>query len=349
MATRGKKILVGCGIGCLAVVLLAVGSCTGFFIWLKQPGELLEPDLLVGSDTKGYLAWTLRLEDPGTEQFVQDILNSMQRVQRKHGVKINPTVDSFLNRMQQKKNEREIRKMFPLAAAWTLRPGDDPGDDLHLLSVSLMRAGNQIRLWDWLLGMILSRSPDVQVVKHRGEKIFNVDPRKDSPFVFFIRGNDLFFTSDTDNARLAVDRLATPGAGAASSTELSTLYGQTPPEAPLRGAIINSGGELERVWREIGTLDPSDILDGVRGVVLSGGLVDGDTFRAEMSFLCSDASLAAASTDELERLLRSTLEPSGLPVELQAGADGDWVRVDVQLSELSTSLERLLDSGFRGR
>ena len=207
MASRGKKILLGCGIGCLSIVLLVVASCTGFFIWLNQPGELLEPDLLVGSDTTGYVAWTLRLEDPGTREFVQGLLDSLQRASERNRVRIHPAFDSWLSGMEQRRNEKQIREMFPLAAAWTLRPGAEPGDDLHLFSVSLMQAGNQIRLFDWIIGFFLARSPDVQTVSHHGEKIFRLPVDRKTPISFFIRGNDVFFTSDLETAKLAVDRL----------------------------------------------------------------------------------------------------------------------------------------------
>ena len=132
MEPRGKKILYGCGVGCLAVVLLAVGSCVMFNIWLHRPGELLEPERLVGADTSGYVAWTLRLEDPGTADFVQTLLEGLQRAQQRNRAKIHPMLDSWFARLNQRQNERNLREMFPLVAAWTARPGSGPDDDLHL-------------------------------------------------------------------------------------------------------------------------------------------------------------------------------------------------------------------------
>ena len=51
MASRGKRILVGCGIGCGALLLVSISSCVGFFVWLNRPGELLDPERLLGGDT----------------------------------------------------------------------------------------------------------------------------------------------------------------------------------------------------------------------------------------------------------------------------------------------------------
>ena len=350
MASRGKRILIGLGVGCLAIVLLVVGSCAGFIIWINRPGELLEPDLLVGNDTTGYVAWTLRLEDPGTREFVQGLLDSLQRVSERDRIGIHPVLDSWLSRLQHRRNERNIRKMFPLAAAWTLRPGREPGSDLHLFSLSLVQAGNQMVFMDWVLGFFMARAPDVEVIRHGREKIYRFQVQGDSRVAFFIRGNDLFFTSDTETAKLAVDRLAPSRVAEASTSDLSQLLRDVPPDVPLRGAISNRGGELKRVWgRVAGAAPSSDIWREIRGATFSGGLLDAATFKLELGIRCLDASRAAARSDELARMVRSALEPAGLPVELQASADDEWVRIEVELRELTSRLGAALDDVNRGR
>jgi hypothetical protein len=350
MASRGKKILIGIGIGCLSLVLLAVASCTGFFIWLNQPGELLDADRLVGDDTTGYLAWTLRLEDPGTREFVQSTLESLQQLSRENRVRIHPALDSWLSRLQERRNERQIRQMFPLTVAWAQHPGTGPEDDLHLFSVSLQQAGNQLVFWDWVMGLFLSRAPEIEMVRHHGEKIFLLPQRGGEPLGFFIRGNDLFLTTGLETAMLAVDRLSRPRDEQRSPTGLGELLATVPEDSPLRGAITNRNGELMRVWDQ---LDPGsgspELWRGIHGVTFSGGLVDGETLRIEAAFRCAGASQAAAGSGEVERVLRSLLEPVGVPLELRTKVDGEWVRVDVELRELTTSLGNALRVGTRGR
>jgi hypothetical protein len=350
MASRGKRILIGIGVGCLAIVLLIVGSCAGFFIWINQSGELLEPDLLVGGDTTGYVAWTLRLEDPGTREFVQGMLDALQRLSERNRIGIHPVLDSWLSGMQQRRNEKKIRKMFPLAAAWTVRPGQNPGDDLHLFSLSLEQAGNQMVFMDWVLGFFMSRAPDVQVIRHGREKIYRLPVKDGDAIAFFIRGNDLFFTSDTQTATLAVDRLAPTRVADESPSDLSELLSQVPDDAPLRGAISNRGGELRRVWKQVGgTASSSEIWREIHGATFSGGLLDAETFRLELGIRSLETSRAEARRDELAQMVRSVLEPAGLPLELQATADGEWVRIDVELRELTSSLSGTLDRLDRGR
>ena len=59
MATKGKRVLLGCGLGCGLLLLMGVGSCIGFTAWLNRPGELIEPTHLMAAGTTGYMEWTL--------------------------------------------------------------------------------------------------------------------------------------------------------------------------------------------------------------------------------------------------------------------------------------------------
>ncbi len=53
MASRNKRILIGCAVGCGAMVVLVIGLAVAFGLWIKSPGELLEPQRLLGADTTG--------------------------------------------------------------------------------------------------------------------------------------------------------------------------------------------------------------------------------------------------------------------------------------------------------
>lgn len=353
MEPRSKKILYGCGIGCLAVIVLGVGSCVGFVIWVNQPGELLEPDLLVGSDTTGYVAWTLRLEDPGTDQFVHSLLESMERVSDRSGGKIHPVFDTWLSNLQKRRNRKKIQQMFPLVVAWTARPGEDAESDLHLLSASLEQAGNQMVLMDWILGLTLGWADGVSVISHRGERIFGPPSGDDEEFAFFIRGNDLFFASDLGTAKLAVDRIAESSIPTESSSDVQRLLGSVPAESPLRGAISNRRGELDRVWSALAggsSSDTGDLPTGILGATISGGLADEETLQATLSFRCAGAGHASETAEGLTRVLRSALEPLGVPVEMETSTAGDLVQIDVRLGEITSNLERfLLDKVGRRR
>jgi len=354
MASRGRKILYGCGIGCLAVIVLAVSSCTVFYLWLNRPGELLQPERLVGTDTTGYVAWTLRLEDPGTGEFVRTLLAGLQRVSERNRVRIHPLVDSWLTGLQRRRNQKQLDELFPLVAAWTVHPGADPEDDLQLFSISLKRAGNRLVLTDWLLGMALGLSDEVGRDEYRGERIYTMPARRGVGVSFFIRGNDLFFASDTDTARRAVDRLVADSPPAGTAGGLEELLRRVPADAPMRGAIGNERGELSRVWgRLTGAPGPGGrgdaAWDGFRGVTLAGALTDQDSVELELRFRCADAASAASRSEAVAEALRAALEPTGFPVEVHCVPEGEWIRGELKLREVATRIEEFLGAKAAGR
>lgn len=354
MASRGKKVLYGCGIGCLAVLVLAVSSCAVFYLWLSRPGELLEPERLVGADTTGYVAWTLRLEDPGTGEFVRTLMAGLQRASERNRVRIHPVIDSWLGGLQRRRNQQKLHEMFPLVAAWTIRPGAEPEDDLQLFSVSLQRAGNRLVFSDWLLGMALGLSGEVGLDAHRGERIYTLPVRRAGSVAFFIRGNDLFFASDPDTAKRAVDRLVSEAPSAGVQGGLDGLLRRVPVDAPMRGAIVNEHGEMSRVWQRLtGAPGPGGrgpaAWDEFRGVILSGALTDHDSVEVELGFRCRDAASAASKAESVARALRSALEPTGLPLGLRTSLDGEWILAQLQLREITPRVEELLGRKAAGR
>lgn len=354
MASRGRKFLYGCGIGCLAVIVLAVGSCATFYFWINSPGELLEPERLVGGDTTGYVAWTLRLDDPGTGEFVRTLMAGVQRASERDRPQLHPLIDSWLSGLQRRQNQRKLREMFPLVAAWTIRPGAGPGDDLQLYSLSLERAGNRLVFSDWLLGMALSLSGDVDAETHRGERIYTVPVRRGDSISFFIRGNDLFFASDTTTARQAVDRLMLEAPAAGEPGRLDELLRSVPVDAPMRGAIGNERGELSRVWSRLtGAPGPGGQGRGAwsefRGVTLAGALTGADSVELELRFRCRDAVSAAAQVEAVAAALRAALERTGFPLELETRPDGEWIRADLRLSEITPRVAELLSRQTSGR
>ena len=152
MASRSKRILIGCGLGCGALVVLGISGCIGFSIWIGQRGELLEPERLLGRDTTGYVEWTLRLEDPGTEQFVERLIEISQTNPDEFRSPFPGWANDILAGRQNRQNAREIRQLLPLVAAWAVRPAEAPGEDLHLVTVSVVQLGNRLVFLDWILG-----------------------------------------------------------------------------------------------------------------------------------------------------------------------------------------------------
>jgi hypothetical protein len=342
MASRGKRILIGCGIGCLGLVIIGMASCFGFMFWMNQPGELIEPELLLGSETTAHVEWTLRLEDPGTEEFVQRLLELSQQESASDLEGVPPVVRSWITRIQDHQNEKELHEMFPIAVAWTAHPGRVPEEDLNLFTVSIEKLGNKLVFADWMMSLTLPRSNEVGVIDHQGEKIYELDGNRGNGVALFIRRNNIFFASDVDTAERAVERLALADRADRSGGSVGTMLAGLSGAGPLRGALTNEHGELNRLWRSLsGESDPgAEFWSNVLAATISGGFGEDGGFECRFEFRCADPDWASANADALGRMVGELLR-RGEP-RARASVAGERVIVDLEMQELPELLEEFL-------
>jgi len=346
MASTGKKWLIGCGAGCLTVVLIIAGIMLGFYIWMNQPTELLEPEQLLGSDSTGHVEWTLRLEDPGTEQFVLNLLSASQEQSARDLEGVPPVLRSWLLKYQGRQNEKEMRQLFPMAVSWTIHPGPTPEEDLQLISASIKRLGNRLAFADWIMGFIFARADEADVVKYQGEKIYSFPDSRGNGVTLFIRKNNIFFATDIEAAKRAIDRLRNPVESGLSAGELTDILETRVADRPLRGAIINHRGELRRLWRRLGGSESTDpIWDNVRALKISGGFEQGDRLRGRVDLRCADRDWAQANSENLAAALSTAAGQVGLDIETSAHAEGEWVEVEFEMRELPDVLKVLMRTG----
>jgi hypothetical protein len=334
--SRLRSWLIGCGLGCLGVLILGIAACTSFVVWLRQPGELLEPDRLFSARTRGYVEWTLTLEDPGTSEFVEQLFHAVRQEEQLDKL---PGWARWLVGWQRRRDERRLRQMFPMVLAWTVRPAAGGQRDLQVGTVSVERLGNRLVLTDWALGLALRWSPEAEVEQYAGERIYRFADGDGS--VFFLRGNDVFVTSDAASAREVIDLLAGRVAPVGDdSTEIRRLFVELDDEHPLRGVIGNEQGELARVWERLVGTDRVALSPAVvRAATLAGGFENARDFVGRLSLWCRDpascrdrqAAIADALGDEFDRI----------DVEVTSEMRADWLDVELRIRDLPGAVERL--------
>jgi hypothetical protein len=347
MASRGKKFLIGCGIGCGALILVAIVVMISFFAWISRPGELLEPENLLSSDTLGFVEWTLTLDDPGTRRFVEGLYDESQAQRAQGRTPLPPEIEKLLLGWQDKRNRESFEELFPVSVAWLLRAGEGPQEDRHLFGVSLKTAGNRLVFADWVLGLTLGLSGkrEAQKIPYKGENIYLFDlPGKD-PMVVFLRGNDLFFTHDLDTARNTVDRLVEPDSTRERSPVEDLLAG-APEAPPLRGALSNGRGEVFRSWEKLAIkVEDRDALremtDALQGVTLSGDLSEDGMLLGRLELHCPDAEWASSHAEAALQAFQMGLDYPGLGLEAQARADGNRILIQFELGGFFTLLDDL--------
>ncbi len=348
MASRGKKVLIGLGIGCGGLILLVVVVIAIFASWVTRPGELLEPETLIGSDTIGFVEWTLSLEDPGTKEFVEGFFDKAEGSSAGQ-TPLPAELEKILLGWQKKSNRKKMEQMFPLSLGWTLAPGHEPEEDLHLFSLSLKNAGNRLVFTDWMLGLTLgfSNASEVSKIQYKDENIYQFGMASKT-LVVFLRGNDLFFTYDLDTAYQAVDRLVDPATPAAGATDLQKLFARAPEEQPLRGALTNGRRELFRVWERIAVhVEDREALqemtDQLRGAVLVGSLESDGRLRGKLELLAPDADWALENQEAALRALKQGFEYEGLALEATSRAEGEWIQIEFSLAGFLGFVDRLDD------
>jgi hypothetical protein len=163
---------MGCGLGCLGVAVVGISSCIGFQVWINTPGELLEPAALLDPQAVGWAEVRLDLEDAETEALA-DALIAVARPPE--GMFEGSPVLGFLTELNARRQERQLRRLFPMTASWTLYPGE-PGElDQTLISASVPRMSHTLTLIDWGLGFVARREPEMPTELYRGERVLRID------------------------------------------------------------------------------------------------------------------------------------------------------------------------------
>jgi hypothetical protein len=354
MTDKGKKILYGVLGAIGGVVVLCIAVIIAFSVWVTRPGELIDPGRLLSADATGYAEWTLSLDDPGTEGFVNLLIDAAQEMPDGAANALQPFIGSWIRGAQEAWAQRELEKAFPMLAAWTLHPGSETSDsDLHLVSVSAEGLGNQLVLADWIAGLVLGRAPNTSVHRYRGEKIYEVNDRgEDFEATFFARRGAIFAASDVDTARQAVDLLAEPDTADRPETELARLYAGTVESDALRAAVTNPDGEIARIFERLSgkEIKNPDGWQLIKGLSLTGGLQADGAFAATFKLITDDPILAATDAPAIETAFFQNFEGFPLALEFQAVPIDNGIQIDIRISDLVESLTTWMrEQGFERR
>lgn len=359
METKSRKTLFGCLIGCASVGVVGIIAIVTFVIWLNSAGEPLDPEKLIGENTRGYAAWTISLKDPGTAQFFETLMDEIDRAQEQPDL---PGPLKAMVQFNQQRNREQMARMFPMTAAWTaVSANADEQEDLHLLTISLSAAANQIRLVDMVMRMTLSEETEgMRQRDYRDEQFFEIDDAN-SEFVWFIRGGDIYLASGVEPAERVVDLLidgrkgedsSEPGPAVAPIVRVDPdaevrYTGLTNP--PIRGAVGNDFGLLARL------VESSELGDAwietsaqVRAIRVYGGFLDDRDFT--LAFYidcgvpgCEETGLDLRAEEFLEDLEELELETS---LDFQPYQDGAFVRYDFRrVNEWVTERFKRLERG----
>jgi hypothetical protein len=283
--TKGRSILMGCGVTVVVVFLLGVGACVSFVIWMDRPGEMLDAERLLSPRTEGFVEWTLRLEDPGTKQAVDSAMAAIRKMQGEMGTRGGGPVLQWIQDMGRQRNEQQLREMFPVVLVWAEEPGAGEKTD-HLFALNFRSGGNRLVFLDWILGYVFGRQPTKSVETYQGERIYRLG--LDGPSVF-LREGTVYVSNSDGAARATVDLLLT--GSAEGSSKLGDALHRTA-ASPLRGALRNEHGEAATVLSVLGIWPEANeeaqrLMDAMRNVRIEGGFDSAQALTGEVAFECN--------------------------------------------------------------
>ncbi len=331
---RTGQVVVGCGVGCGILLLASVGACIGFVSWLKRPGELLEPARLLDRSTLAHVEWTLRIEDPGTEQAFAALLEGLDR--NRAAV---PFVPEVFRRWSSESDERELRQLFPLTVTWSLRRGAT-GERDHLFAASVPTMGNRIRIIDWFLGFAARRDGDLEQIEHAGEQIYRV---RRSGTAFFFRTDGVFLTTDVDRAKSTVEALDRRTPSAHEAGELEELLAGLPETARLRGAALNEDGACAAILGWLTGRPVEDVdLSTVQALTVAGGFTPSAALEVLLTVRSTDPRWGASHGERLASALAERLDAEVTAVDTAADPLVLRISVDDPAGALSQRLDRAI-------
>ena len=339
------KILIGCGIGCAALILVAVLGVAFGTMWFFTPGQQVTTDVIAGEDSLGVVRLYELAEDPGTQALISGVLERIDAAGREHQREQLPPSLRWISDMQaQQSNAASLNMLIPKEMTIVYEESED-GSDVDFVAAANPRT--MVRFFKTMIGWI-SRSEDGKArADYAGHEAYVMDPNAHLAFV----ESTVLFASSRHALERAIDRIETgTEAGAPPSFELAA----TIPDGDwdVEGVADNQTGLIESLLLDVAPDDetaeaPSvlaggDLRLGFGFDVVSAGEVVGRTVLE-----CDDRQATERWRQILEERfqdLREEAAERGLEMEAITRADGRRVITELRL----LGLEQALAEAFIG-
>jgi hypothetical protein len=326
----GQKAVIGCVIGCGAVIVLAVLAGGIGAWWMMRPGEQHETTAVVSDQAHG----SFRVGDLGADAGVTALLDRfVLETQRQQHAGMPPWVRQ-LQQMGQAGGSpsSSFRMMLPKQATISLEPSS-AGDGTAVVAAINPRG------MTGFFKLLLSRA-DNEAGSHRGHDVMRLGK---GAWVSLVGGTWLF-ASEEEALRHGIDRFLDGGAaGAPVATDLGA------PSRPwdVTGTVDQSDDELaQAIWGE--TLAPQ----GVRRALIGIDVATSDTTQGRVVVDCDSAESAAAAAVALDQRASERareLAEKGLALRAATRVDGSRAVIDWDLTGVDAAIAVWVAQSQQGR
>jgi len=242
----GRKILAGCAIGCVSLVLLSVAGCFGLTMYLTRPGKPADPYAMISAESSAFLRADLDLADPGLDALFRRFIN----LEKTHGIAGLPGgLREFLRTLaeQPEENLKLLTQVIGVQLIVVAQAAED-GDDIFVVgSIKKMP-----RLWGIILGLF-----EKEIAKkngfetYEGEKLLKGDDGEN--WIAFV-DHHLVIGKKPAVVKSAIDRVRLAEKGPiefAGTPTLKEAVQALDANRDLAFGITNEKGTLSRAVRKM--------------------------------------------------------------------------------------------------
>ena len=329
------KVLIGCGLGCAAVILLVFLSFAFGTMWLFTPGRQSATDVIADEESLGAIRLHALAQDPGTQELITRVLERVQETNREQQREQLPPSLRWLSDMQsQQADPTGLNMLFPKDMTFAFEAAEN-GEGLDWVAAFNPRL--MVRLFKAMFGFIGRQEDSGQMRStYQGHPIYRLE---DEFFLAFASSTVLI-----SNARRAVERaLERIEAGDPALPRSSPGFDFTAvPEGDwdVEGALGHEAGLaasfLETVTRLDADEDATAELPAAEDLQVGFGfdVVSADEAVGRTVLECGDRQTAAQWRDVLERryqAMQTEARARGLDYEIETRVEGRQVVTEMRL------------------
>lgn len=213
---RRNRLLMGCLVAAGIVVVLILVSIFSFVTWIRQPGPVLDPALLVDRDTVLYAEVHLRPGDEAVRDFMLKAVEQTRALVEQERQEAPEAFPWIFGGSREGPTAEDIEKNLPVVVIVT-RQETGPGTvSRALMAVNVPRLGNRLRFVAWLMTLVMGWADEGgTVLEHRDEKIVSFQEGEERLQASVV-GSSLLLSKETERIRWAIDRIKDAGSGEAA-------------------------------------------------------------------------------------------------------------------------------------
>ncbi len=347
MSTQ-KKTLIGCGIGCAAIIGL-------FFIiigfggwWLFSQEDQVPTDRILNTASSG----AFRLEDLSENQEVLQLVSDVSRAARNNNRKQVPKLPEYLEGLKnyfegQEDPARFIELIAPKEATLSLS-SDEAGNIDFIVAANFGKGTRIVKLF---LNSLFESNDELKNKKistgHGDLFLFEGDgdwnsERTEQIAVGFYEGT-FILGNDPESAISALDRLSEEGSSGELNETLSESFYRAGSEGALAYGVFD-GSQLKVLNHGTGTFS-EELGSGMKKAEISLDKLSGEKGIVNLHMDWNSIEFAAKANEEIEKLKTEWVrkaEQEGFNMEIINSLNDEQLDIQFRVNDLKDSLIYLI-------